>query len=70
MTWLPNQLGVVLDAMEKVSKSVKPAELSAEHKTLHDTLNERAATQLRILRKEVEELKKKFPGQDKGQFFN
>jgi indoleamine 2,3-dioxygenase len=70
VTWLPNQLAVVMEAMVSVQSKVNSKELTPELKQMHDMLNERAHTQIRILKKEVEELRKKYPGQDRGQYFN
>ena len=70
VTWLPNQLDVVLTAMENCSGRVNAAELTAENKALHDMLNDRAATQRKILKREVEALQKNYPNQDKAQAYN
>ena len=70
VTWLPNQLSVVLSAMEQVSKAVNKQDLSPELLRTHEILNDRASTQKRVLAKEVELLKVNYPGQDAAQTFN
>jgi indoleamine 2,3-dioxygenase len=61
ITWLPNQLGAVLEAMVKVSNGIKRDELTPEMKDRFDKLAERATTQDRILKRELAELKAKYP---------
>lgn len=63
-TWLPNQLGVVLGLIEDVGKGLKVDKLSSENKKLQEDLVRRASAMRRVLIREVEELKKRFPGQD------
>lgn len=63
-TWLPNQLTAVLKVIEEVSSNLKIDKLSDEHKKLAADLGKRAATQRQILTREVNELKKLFPGQE------
>lgn len=64
VTWLPNQLGAVLNNMVKVAdQHVDVSKLAGQNELLqrYETLRERAATQERILQRELAELKKKFP---------
>ena len=63
-TWLPNQLSSVLKIIEEVSAKVDESKLSPEHRVLEKELAKRAATQKSILEREVNELKKRYPGQD------
>ena len=64
ITWLPNQLKAVMDQMVAVKEHVDPSQLRPELSVLHDQLTRKAQQQERLLVKEVQELKKKFPGQD------
>ncbi|EGF81897.1 hypothetical protein BATDEDRAFT_10068 [Batrachochytrium dendrobatidis JAM81] len=59
-TWLPNQLESVLRAIEEISKSIHPAQLSEEDKKLSKELLDRAEVQRRILTREVDALRKRF----------
>lgn len=61
VTWLPNQLSTVLSTMAEVGSVVKRDDLSPEHLELFDRLTSSAETQHRVLQREVEELKKRFP---------
>ena len=62
ITWLPNQLGTVLETMIRVSSIIKKDQLiSSEMKMKFDQLSERATTQDRILKRELVELKSKYP---------
>jgi indoleamine 2,3-dioxygenase len=63
-TWLPNQLSSVLKVIEEVSGGLKADKLSDEYKKLAIELGKRATTQRQILIREVNEMKKLFPGQD------
>jgi indoleamine 2,3-dioxygenase len=61
ITWLPNQLSAVMNQIEIVGNGIDVSKLSPEKKEMNDVLIKRASTQKRILAREVEELKKKFP---------
>lgn len=61
ITWLPNQLGTVLETMVKVSKAVKKDQLSQEMKERFDQISDRAETQDRVLKRELADLKAKYP---------
>lgn len=61
VTWLPNQLSTVLATMNEVASAVKKDQLSAEHLAMFESLSQAADTQSRVLQREVEELKKRFP---------
>ncbi|KAJ3153314.1 hypothetical protein HDU86_005269 [Geranomyces michiganensis] len=63
VTWLPNQLGVVLDAMTHAAAATRTAQLTPENAELRDELEDRAATQRRILDREVLEIGQKFKHQ-------
>lgn len=64
VTWLPNQLATVLRAMEQVGASIVESKLSKEPKDLFHSLVDRYNAQLAILNREVDMLRKKYPGQD------
>ncbi|KAL4512274.1 hypothetical protein ABPG72_005276 [Tetrahymena utriculariae] len=64
ITWLPNQLATVMQAIVNIQSFIKEEKLSHENKLLYLELTKKADTQLRILNREVEELKKEYPGQD------
>ncbi|KAL4512272.1 hypothetical protein ABPG72_005274 [Tetrahymena utriculariae] len=64
ITWLPNQLATVMQAIVNIQNFIKEDQLSHENKQLYVELTKKADIQLRILRREVEELKKEYPGQD------
>lgn len=61
ITWLPNQLGSVLETMVKVSQGLNKDALSPGMKECFDQLSDRAATQDRVLKRELSELKSKYP---------
>lgn len=61
ITWLPNQLGTVLETMVKVSNAIKTSALNPEFKNLYDQLAERSVIQDRVLKREMAELKAKYP---------
>lgn len=62
VTWLPNQLGAVLETMVKVSSRIRKDQLtSSEMRHRFDQLTERAAAEDRILKRELAELKAKYP---------
>lgn len=64
VTWLPNQLGVVLSAMADVGEKLDLSQLTQQDKILAKELMKRAASQNRILKREVAELSKRFKGQN------
>lgn len=61
ITWLPNQLGTVLETMVKVCQGIKKEELTSEMKEMFDELSDRALTQDRVLKRELTKLKAKYP---------
>ncbi|KAG0256117.1 hypothetical protein DFQ27_005892 [Actinomortierella ambigua] len=65
VTWLPNQLATVLRTMEQVGANVDRSRLTPENKDLADLLYKRASAQSRVLEREVAELGKRFPDQDR-----
>ncbi|OLL25571.1 Indoleamine 2,3-dioxygenase 1 [Neolecta irregularis DAH-3] len=64
ITWLPNQLAVVLGSMASTAHQIDSQLLSQENKELLEMLTERAEVQGRILTREVEMLKGQFKDQD------
>lgn len=64
VTWLPNQLGTVLDAMERTGSRINKDKLAPHNRALAEELVERAETQRRVLDREVAALKPKFKNQD------
>lgn len=64
VTWLPNQLRAVLEAMTEVIHVIRPEMLGPKDKKALGEYAERASTQHRVLSKEVDMLKKQYPGQD------
>jgi indoleamine 2,3-dioxygenase len=65
VTWLPNQLKAVLESQQEVIKSIKnPSNLPAELKKEFIQIKTRVNAQKRVLIKEVEKLRKDYPGQD------
>ncbi len=62
-TWLPNQLGVVLKAMLETGSAINQSALSPADRQLTEELLRKADAQSRVLKREVTELSKKFPGQ-------
>jgi len=61
VTWLPNQLSSVMDLLCQVGESVNAAELDAEHADIYKRLMDTATTQNKILKREVEALRIKYP---------
>ncbi|CAG8481691.1 11322_t:CDS:10 [Funneliformis caledonium] len=60
VTWLPNQLGTILDQMSKVGQTINYNELTPENKIIVDEIINRVDSQERVLKREVEFLKQKF----------
>lgn len=65
MTWLPNQLGAVLDQMLEVGGSINRSNLTDENKDALDAIWKRAEAQKRVLEREVITFKQVFKDQDK-----
>lgn len=61
VTWLPNQLSSVMDLLCTVSDSVDASKLDATHGDIFKRLVETSTTQNRMLKREVETLRKKYP---------
>jgi indoleamine 2,3-dioxygenase len=61
VTWLPNQLSSVMDLLCAVGETVNAAELDAEHADIYKRLMDTATTQNKILKREVEALRVKYP---------
>jgi indoleamine 2,3-dioxygenase len=53
VTWLPNQLSAVLEAMKDTYQKMKKEFLSKEDRSQMDVLHQRATTQLEQLKKQV-----------------
>lgn len=74
VTWLPNQLGAVLDRMidacQTIDKMEETQPLDPVRKALKNDLRRRVESQKRILDREVEEMRIRFPNQDKAQSYN
>ena len=64
ITWLPNQLGVVLKAMTESGSRINLEDLNDEDRALAKELVKRASVQQRVLNREVQELAKRFKGQN------
>ena len=64
ITWLPNQLGVVLSAMTEVGAKISLTKLNQHDRVFAQELLKRADSQSRILKREVAELSKRFKGQN------
>ena len=62
-TWLPNQLGAVLKVMVETGNAINMTALSPSDRQLAEELLRKADSQSRVLKREVTELSKKFPGQ-------
>lgn len=65
VTWLPNQLGAVLDQMLQVGGSINRSKLTDENKDALDAIWKRAEAQKRVLEREVITFKQVFKDQDK-----
>ncbi|RIA99385.1 hypothetical protein C1645_798187 [Glomus cerebriforme] len=66
VTWLPNQLGTILDQMNQISQTINYNRLTPENKIIVDEIINKANAQERVLKREVEFLKQKFgPSQDR-----
>ncbi|CAO3681297.1 unnamed protein product [Umbelopsis vinacea] len=65
VTWLPNQLGAVLDQMLEVGGSINRSNLTDENKDALDAIWKRAEAQKRVLEREVITFKQVFKDQDK-----
>ena len=74
VTWLPNQLGAVLDTMNETCHTLeglsKSKQLDPVKAALKNDLEKRAVSQRQLLDKEVAELRQKYPNQDKAQVYN
>jgi len=64
VTWLPNQLSVVMKAITDIAQTIDNSKLSAETAQLLNRLMTTAEAQNAILNREVEALKKKYKDQD------
>ncbi|CAI2176335.1 15004_t:CDS:10 [Funneliformis geosporum] len=60
VTWLPNQLGTILDQMNIVGQTINYNELMPENKIIVDEIINKVDSQERVLKREVEFLKQKF----------
>lgn len=64
VSWLPNQLSVVLQAITEAASHIKPKDLTLEERMQFARLRELSAAQHRILKAEVSKLRQENPGQD------
>ena len=65
VTWLPNQLGTVLDQMLTVGGNINRDKLTDENRDSLDAIWKRAEAQKRVLEREVASFKQVFKDQDK-----
>ncbi|KAI8075640.1 hypothetical protein BDF21DRAFT_365486, partial [Thamnidium elegans] len=65
ITWLPNQLGAVLDLLDTVSGQIKKDQLTESNLIRVEEITKRAQAQKRFLDREVASLKTKFKDQDR-----
>ncbi|KAI8335973.1 hypothetical protein BC941DRAFT_429920 [Chlamydoabsidia padenii] len=65
VTWLPNQLGAVLDLLNQVSAGIDRTQLTEGNKIRVDEIGKCADAQQRFLTREVKKLKARFQNQDK-----
>jgi len=61
VTWLPNQLAAVMNLLVGIGKKVDRSKLDTVHADIYDRIMQTAETQLRVLNREVESLRKKYP---------
>lgn len=61
VSWLPNQLSAVMDLMTKIGADVDTSALDKTHLQIYERLMEIAETQNRVLKREVEALRIKYP---------
>lgn len=65
VTWLPNQLGAVLDLLNDVSAQIDKSKLTESNLIRVEEIARRAQAQKRFLDREVANLKTKFKDQDR-----
>ncbi|KAL9537005.1 hypothetical protein MBANPS3_012173 [Mucor bainieri] len=65
VTWLPNQLGAVLDLLNNVSAQIDKSKLTESNLIRVEEITRRAQAQKRFLDREVANLKTKFKDQDR-----
>jgi len=74
VTWLPNQLGAVLDTMNEtlqlLDNMTKNKKLDPVKAALKNDMEKRVISQRQLLDREVQELRQKYPNQDKAQVYN
>eukprot|EP01006_Ploeotia_vitrea_P025865 TRINITY_DN58803_c0_g1_i1.p1 TRINITY_DN58803_c0_g1~~TRINITY_DN58803_c0_g1_i1.p1 ORF type:complete len:474 (-),score=-1.82 TRINITY_DN58803_c0_g1_i1:10-1431(-) len=61
VSWLPNQLSAVMDLIEKFGNEVKAEKLDETHKDIYNRIMSTATAQNRVLKREVEVLREKYP---------
>lgn len=61
VTWLPNQLSAIMDLITATGSKVDMSQLDDVHKEIHTKVMNTAEVQNRVLKREVEELRKRFP---------
>ncbi|RKP34924.1 hypothetical protein BJ085DRAFT_43082 [Dimargaris cristalligena] len=67
VTWLPNQLSTVLNAINEVSAKLPLSALSGNYRQHIEEIIGRADSQKRVLQREVRELQVRFPNQERFQ---
>ncbi|KAJ1656109.1 hypothetical protein IWQ61_004261 [Dispira simplex] len=65
VTWLPNQLTTVLNAIQEVAVKLDTTQLPPIHRAKVEEIIVKASTQQRILDREVQELQTRFPDQSR-----
>ncbi|GBC30035.2 uncharacterized protein OCT59_010427 [Rhizophagus irregularis] len=60
VTWLPNQLGTILDQMNKIGQTIDYNKLTPENKIIIDEIVNKVNAQERVLKREVKFLKQQF----------
>ncbi|PKY46750.1 IDO-domain-containing protein [Rhizophagus irregularis] len=60
VTWLPNQLGTILDQMNKIGQTIDYNKLTPENKIIIDEIINKVDAQERVLKREVKFLKQQF----------
>ncbi|KAI8084280.1 uncharacterized protein B0P05DRAFT_33938 [Gilbertella persicaria] len=65
VTWLPNQLGTVLDLLNNVSDQINKSQLTESNLIRVEEITKRAQAQKRFLNREVVNLKTRFKNQDR-----
>ncbi|KAI8868274.1 hypothetical protein GQ42DRAFT_164242 [Ramicandelaber brevisporus] len=65
VTWLPNQLASVLESITSIASTINFGKLTQQNQAIVDEIMRRAEAQHRVLVREVDDLKKRFPNQER-----